>query len=111
MRAQSQMFARTQMLPQSNAKNPLARQIGLTALALGAALLTSHARAGAVTDPCTLLAASEAQKYVGALSTPPFRANDGTANPKGTQCVYRGSGGRQIAIDWNAHGAREAGNA
>ena len=92
------------MVAQSNARNTVA------ALGVGAALLTSFAKAGAATDPCTLLAASEAQTYVGVLSTPPFRANDGAANPKGTQCVYRGSGGRQIAVEWNAQGARQAGN-
>lgn len=92
------------MIAQSNVRNAVA------ALGVGAALLAGLARAGAATDPCTLLAASEAQTYVGALSTPPFRASDGAANPKGTQCVYRGSGGRQITIDWNAEGAGQAGD-
>jgi hypothetical protein len=91
------------MVTQSNARNTAA------ALGVAAALLACFANAGPATDPCTLLAASEAQTYVGALSTPPFRANEGAANPKGTQCVYRGSGGRQIAIDWNAAGAAQAG--
>jgi hypothetical protein len=92
------------MLAQSNARNTLA------VLGLGAALLTSLAKAGAATDPCTLLAANEAQTYVGVLSTAPFRAgDDGAANSKGMQCVYRGSGGRQIAINWNPEGAGQAG--
>jgi hypothetical protein len=82
----------------------------VAAIGVGAALLATFARAGAAADPCTLLAATEAQAYVGALSTPPFRASDGAANPKGRQCVYRGSGGRQIAIDWNARGAAQAGD-
>jgi hypothetical protein len=91
------------MVAQSKARNTVA------ALGVGAALLACLAKAGPATDPCTLLAASEAQTYVGVLSTAPFRASDGAANPKGTQCVYRGSGGRQIAIDWNAEGAGQAG--
>jgi hypothetical protein len=75
------------------------------------ALVASLARAGAATDPCTLLAANEAQTYVGQLSTPPFRANDnGAADARGTSCVYRGSGGRQISLNWNASGAAEAGS-
>jgi hypothetical protein len=91
------------MLVQFKSRNKLA------ALGVAATLLASFAKAGAATDPCTLLAASEAQTYVGVLSTPPFRADDGTANRAGMQCVYRGSGGRQIAIDWNAEGAGQAG--
>ncbi|MEO7207632.1 MAG: hypothetical protein ABI145_12790 [Steroidobacteraceae bacterium] len=92
------------MVARSNARNAVA------ALGVGVALLAPLAKGAAATDPCTLLAASEAQTYVGALSTPPFRASGDAADPKGTQCVYRGSGGRQIVIDWNAGGARDAGN-
>jgi hypothetical protein len=84
-----------------------------TAAACGvaaAALLASLAQAGAATDPCTLLSASEAQAYVGALATPPFRADDnGAANPRGSSCVYRGSATKQISLQWNASGAAEAG--
>ena len=83
------------MVAQPHARNAAA------ALCVAAALLTSSARAGAATDPCTLLSAIEAQSYVGPLSNPPFRADDtGTANTHGTSCVYRGSGGKQISLDW-----------
>lgn len=93
------------MIAQSTIRIPAA------AFGVAAALSTSWAQAGAATDPCTLLSASEAQTYVGALVSPPFRADDnGAANTRGSSCVYRGSGGRQIALNWNASGAAEAGN-
>ena len=58
----------------------------ITAFGVVAALLASFAQAGAATDPCTLLAASEAQTYVGVLATPPYRADDaGAANARGSQ--------------------------
>ncbi len=83
----------------------------VVAFGVAAALQASIAKAGAVTDPCTLLAVSEAQAYVGVLVTPPFRANDdGTASVRGSQCVYRGSGGRQLGITWNGKGAAQAGS-
>jgi hypothetical protein len=84
-----------------------------TAIMFGVAtaLLVSIANASAVTDPCTLLAAGEAQSYVGTLTKPPFRADEnGAANTRGTQCIYRGSGGRQLGVTWNAAGAAAAGN-
>jgi hypothetical protein len=82
------------------------------AFGVATALLGSPAKAGAVTDPCTLLAAGEAQSYIGALTAPPFRADDnGTASARGRQCIYRGSGGRQLGITWNAAGAAAAGEA
>jgi hypothetical protein len=78
---------------------------------VAAALLPFLTRAGAASDPCTLLSASEAQAYVGALAAPPFRADDnGAANTRGSSCVYRGSAGKQISLEWNASGAQEAGN-
>ena len=81
------------------------------AFGVAAALLASLARAGAATDPCTLLSASEAQTFVGPLTTPPFRADDnGAANTRGSSCAYRGSGGKQISLKWNASGAAEAGS-
>jgi hypothetical protein len=93
------------MLVQPHIRNPA------SALGLSAVLLASLAKAGAATDPCTLLSASEAQSYVGQLSAPPFRANDnGAANARGTSCVYRGSAGKQISLVWNAAGAAAAGN-
>lgn len=82
------------------------------AFAVATALLGSTAKAGAVTDPCTLLAAGEAQSYIGALTAPPFRADDnGTASARGRRCIYRGSGGRQLDVIWNAEGAATAGAA
>jgi hypothetical protein len=90
---------------QSNIRNTI------STFGVAAALVASFARAGAAMDPCTLVAASEVQKYVGVLSTLPFRANnDGAANPKGSECVYRGSGGRQIAVVWNPAGAAQSGD-
>jgi len=63
------------MVARSNIRNATA------AFGMAAALLATWARAGAATDPCTLLAASEAQTFVGPLATPPFRADDnGAAN-------------------------------
>ena len=84
---------------------------GIAALGVAASLLAPLASAAPATDPCTLLAAGEAQVYVGALSTPPFRANDdGVAEARGSLCVYRGSGGRQVSIRWRSEGAAQAGS-
>ncbi len=77
--------------------------------------LLAEARADSATnasggaDPCTLLAAGEAEPYVGSLSTPPFRADDGHASVTGEQCVYRGRDGRVVAISLGTGGA-EAGD-
>lgn len=46
---------------QSNIRNTI------STFGVAAALVASFARAGAATDPCTLVAASEVQKYVGVL--------------------------------------------
>ncbi|MGH7583171.1 MAG: hypothetical protein ACREL5_08110 [Gemmatimonadales bacterium] len=64
-------------------------------------------RAAAGHDPCTLLTAAEAQPYVGPLASPPYRASDGAADVHGDQCIYRGTDGREIAIepDWSGGGA------
>lgn len=61
-------------------------------------------------DPCTLLTANEAAHYVGTLVTPPYRADDpdGTPNPAGEECRYRGSEAREIDIQPSWHGARMA---
>lgn len=55
-------------------------------------------------DPCTLLAALEAQPYVGTLATPPYRASDGVADVRGDECMYRGKDGREVAVrpDWTS---------
>jgi hypothetical protein len=75
---------------------------------VAASLLAPLAMASPATDPCSLLAASEAQIYVGTLMSPPFRANDeGAADPRGNDCVYRGSAGRQLSIRWRSEGAAQ----
>ncbi len=53
-------------------------------------------------DPCTLLSGPEAERFVGALASPPYRASDGVPDVRGDQCMYRGRDGRQVAVqpDW-----------
>jgi hypothetical protein len=61
-------------------------------------------------DPCTLLSATEAQVYVGALSTPPYRtSDDGLADAGGEACLYRGSGARQLVIVRTGAGSAQVG--
>lgn len=60
-------------------------------------------------DPCTLLAASEAEPYVGPLAVPPYRASDGAADARGDQCLYRGKDGREITVRPTWHGGRVVG--
>lgn len=60
-------------------------------------------------DPCTLLAASEAEPYVGPLATPPYRASDGAADARGDECLYRGTDGREVAVRPTWHGGHVAG--
>jgi hypothetical protein len=56
------------------------------------------------------LSATEAQAYIGALTTPPFRANDdGVADPGGEACTYRGSDARQLIIVRTGEGSAAAG--
>jgi hypothetical protein len=57
-------------------------------------------------DPCTLVAAGEAEPYVGTLAVPPYRASDGSADAGGDQCVYRGRDGRQVTLNpsWSGGG-------
>ncbi len=65
----------------------------------------------ATPDPCTFLSASEAEVYVGKLTTPPFRANDdGAADTAGDACAYRGAGARQLVIARTGAGSAAAGN-
>src|SRR5450432_1408857 len=72
--------------------------------------VVAHSSDRATPDPCTLLSASEAQVYVGVLSTPPYRAtDDGAADAAGDACLYRGSGARQLAIVRTGPGAAQAG--
>ena len=64
--------------------------------------------AGAATpDACRWLTAGEATPFVGAPSTPAFRATDqGQPSATGSSCVYRGSGGRQIIVTSTGDGGR-----
>jgi hypothetical protein len=72
--------------------------------------LVAHLKDRATPDPCTLLSATEAAAYVGALTTPPFRANDdGAADAAGDACTYRGTGARQLVIVRTGEGSAAAG--
>lgn len=68
----------------------------------GIQLATAH-------DPCTLLAAGEAEPYVGPLATPPYRASDGAADVRGDECMYRGRDGREVAVRPEWGGGRVVG--
>ncbi|HEY4320171.1 MAG TPA: hypothetical protein VGM77_03245 [Gemmatimonadales bacterium] len=60
-------------------------------------------------DPCTLLSASEAAPYVGALLTPPYRVSDGAADVHGDQCRYLGHDGRSFTVQPAWSGGAAAG--
>jgi hypothetical protein len=61
-------------------------------------------------DPCRYLAGSDVQPYTGALVAPPFRANDDAiARRTGDNCVYRGTDGREVLVNYSAAGGRMAG--
>jgi len=62
-------------------------------------------------DPCTYVSADEAAKYVGALATPPYRADDKHPNETGDVCVYRSRDGRELQIKGSGGGAIAAGAA
>jgi len=61
-------------------------------------------------DPCIYVAATEAEVYVGALETPPFRFDQSTGAPSvdGSHCMYRGRDGREIMVDALMGGAKLA---
>jgi len=61
-------------------------------------------------DPCVYIASSEAEAYVGPLTTPPFRfdESDGTPSVEGQQCMYRGRDGREVTVDLLLGGAKMA---
>ena len=94
---------------------PTSRAKVMIRLALALAILTPLAGCRAsddvatarAHDPCTLLWSGEAEPYVGALATPPYRASDGAADVAGDECMYRGKDGRQVTIrpDWSGGGA------
>jgi hypothetical protein len=60
-------------------------------------------------DPCTFLAADEAEPYVGRLSTPPYRADDGRASTAGDECVYRAGNGHELTIKPSGRGGEMMG--
>jgi hypothetical protein len=72
--------------------------------------LLAHLKDRTTPDPCTLLSATEAAAFVGALTTPPFRSNhDGAADMAGDACAYRGTGARQLEIVRTGEGSAAAG--
>jgi hypothetical protein len=72
--------------------------------------IAAHRTTRTEPDPCTLLSAAEAEAFVGALTTPPFRANhDGAADAAGEACAYRGPGARQLVIVRTGEGSAAAG--
>jgi hypothetical protein len=111
--------------------SPLHRSCLVTAAAIGAAAalttgcgsadhasgttgtaqtLATHLADRATADSCTLLSAAEAAPYVGALTTPPFRANDnGVADAGGDACTYHGTGARQLVVVRTGEGSAAAG--
>ncbi len=57
-------------------------------------------------DPCTLVTQAEAEKYLGALAFPPFRADDpGDPSVDGRKCKYLAADGRYIYIEPDWHNA------
>jgi hypothetical protein len=61
-------------------------------------------------DPCRYVAASEVEPYTGTLVAPPFRAaDDAIPRRNGDNCVYRGTDGREVLIDYLQGGAKMAG--
>jgi hypothetical protein len=56
------------------------------------------------TDPCAYLAAGEAERFVGKLKMPPYRATDaGVGDVNGDHCMYMGSDGRQLLVSAGAN--------
>lgn len=74
-----------------------------TATSLLRKAVAADALASRAHDPCTLIAAHEAEPYVGPLATPPYRASDGAADVGGDQCLYRGRDGRAVTVrpEWS----------
>ena len=60
--------------------------------------VASRAMRSSEPDPCTYLAGNEAEPFVGRLSTPPYRADDGRASTTGEECVYRGANGHELTL-------------
>jgi hypothetical protein len=80
----------------------------LNAAPAGAATEVSSPHHG--DDPCIYIASTEAEAYVGPLSTPPFRYDESNGMPdiNGQKCMYRGRDGREITIDLLLGGAKMA---
>jgi hypothetical protein len=76
----------------------------------GGATTTAAMSEGRGDDPCIYIASTEAEAYVGPLSTPPFRydESDGIPDVRGQKCMYRGRDGREITIDLLLGGAKMA---
>lgn len=62
-------------------------------------------------DPCRYVTASEVEPYTGPLVAPPYRAgsNDALPNRAGDACLYRGKDGREVMVEYAAHGGAMAG--
>lgn len=62
-------------------------------------------------DPCRYLTAGDVEPYTGPLVAPPYRAgsNDALPNRAGDACLYRGKDGREVMVQYSAHGAATAG--
>jgi hypothetical protein len=62
-------------------------------------------------DPCRYLAASEVEPYTGPLVAPPYRAGSENSVPdrKGDGCLYRGTSGRNVVVQYSAAGGAMAG--
>lgn len=62
-------------------------------------------------DPCRYVTASEVEPYTGPLVASPYRAgsNDALPNKGGDACLYRGKGGREVMVQYNARGAAVVG--
>jgi hypothetical protein len=86
----------------------LASGCGKKPASAGAATATSAGDSG--DDPCRYLTAAEAEPYTGSLLVPPYRStSDAVAQPSGDNCLYRGKDGREVLIDYSAHGGAMAG--
>lgn len=62
-------------------------------------------------DPCRYLTADDVVPYVGALISPPYRAQTDNPVPSatGAACLYRGRDGREVLVQHASGGARAAG--
>ncbi len=83
-----------------NAESGAAGGAAGNAAALAAAQAAS---AGDKDDPCTLVTQAEAEKWLGPLAHPPFRADTpGDPSPDGKKCKFLGTDGRYIylEVDW-----------